>query len=129
MTPTPQPAEPAPDIVERLLSLADDYADAFAETHGWTDASDRACPSYGAQREALAEAVRAALSERAEPESAQAVALQIEPASAEGSAFVGARWFVETPAGWVGAWDRGAIEWLAANGLAAPEATTPEPRP
>ncbi len=55
-------------------------------------------------------ALRAALEQ---PEQEQAEPVEIKPPNPEGATQCIVRWFAETPAGWVGAWDREALEQFA----------------
>jgi hypothetical protein len=46
---------------------------------------------------------------------AQQEPVEIKPPNPEGATQCIVRWFAETPAGWVGAWDREALERFTAN--------------
>jgi hypothetical protein len=55
-------------------------------------------------------ALRAALAQQQEQEP-----VEIKPPNPEGATQCIVRWFAETPAGWVGAWDREALERFTAH--------------
>lgn len=42
----------------------------------------------------------------------QPLTLEIHQPNESGSTLVTARWFVDTPHGWIGAWDREALEYI-----------------
>jgi hypothetical protein len=56
----------------------------------------------------IEEDLRAALAQQQEP-------VEIKPPNPEGATQCIVRWFAETPAGWVGAWDREALERFTAH--------------
>jgi len=60
---------------------------------------------YEGPMEQAITALRAALEQ---PEQAEPV--EIKPPNPEGATLCTVRWWAETPAGWVGAWDREALE-------------------
>ena len=77
--------------------------------HGWVNVTQCQSCAIAAERDALLEWKRAHERQR-EP------ALTPQRPNAEGETECRVRWMVETPAGWLGAWDIGAFEaYLAAE--------------
>jgi hypothetical protein len=89
------------------------------EFHAWWDSGDKSgtpgnpfylgSPAFWAWEgwRAAAKAEREACAQRAKP-----MALDIKPPNEEGATMCAVRWLAETPHGWVGAWDRAALEHL-----------------
>jgi hypothetical protein len=76
----------------------------MADQWGFTQKANRP------ERWQAIEALRAALAQQQEQEP-----VEIKPPNPEGATQCIVRWLAETPAGWVGAWDREALERFTAH--------------